>query len=219
MAIPLGVDEVRPAVLTIDVHRGHLDPTCATLPLPAEVCTRVVAANQRFLDAARQHGVPVVHAVTYYRDVAEIASNPFWRAIADTGVTRSNILRHNLAGSPGPELIPELYDPAYDRVVRTKKRYNCFLATDLDFLLRHALGVNTLLLTGVNTNSCVLATAIAASTLDYATIVIRECVDTVDGEVFHEAALRCIEQAFGWVLSGDEALALVRQGARPAAAR
>ena len=215
-SVNLGVDTVRPAVLTIDVHRGHLDPSCATLPLPAETSARVVAANERFLGAARAAGIPVVHVVTYYREVGEIANNPFWRAIADTATTRGNIMRHNLDGMPGTELIPELYDPSYDRVVRTKKRYNCFLATDLDFTLR-SLGVNTLLITGVNTNSCVLATTIAAQTMDYAAIVVTDCVDTVDGPDFHQAALRCIERAFGWVMTPEEALRAVTGGKLPVA--
>lgn len=208
----LGLDEIRPAVLTIDLHRGHLDPSCSTLPLEAGAAARVVEANRRFLDRARAADVPIVHAVTYYRDADEIASNPFWRAIADTAVTRRNVLRHNLDGMPGLELMPGVLDPERDRVVRTKKRYNCFLATDLDFVLRTTLRANTLLITGVNTNSCVLATTIAASTMDYAAIVVSDCVDTCDGDEFHQRALRCIERAFGWVMSSDEALAAVATG-------
>ena len=209
MSVNLGVDEIRPAVVTIDLHRGHLDPTCATLPLPPEASARVVEANRHFLANARAAGVPIVHVVTYYREPAEIASNPFWRAIADTGVTRSNVLRHNLEGMPGLELMPGLYDPSVDRVVRTKKRYNCFLATDLDFVLRSSLRANTLLLTGVNTNSCVLTTTIAAQTMDYAPILVEECVDTCDGPDFHRMAVEIIRRAFGWVMSGDEALRVV----------
>jgi biuret amidohydrolase len=204
----LGVDAIRPAVLTIDLHRGHLDPEVATLPLPAETAARVVAASVDLLRRARAAGLPVVHMVTRYRDGDEIAGNAFWRAIADTGVTRSNVLRHNLEGMPGLELMPGVLDPAHDRVVDTKKRYDCFLATDLAFVLDQ-LGVNTLLIAGVNTNSCVLATTIAASVRDYACIVLRDCVDTVDGHEFHEAALACIERAFGWVMASEDALAAV----------
>jgi biuret amidohydrolase len=203
----LGLDEIRPAVLTIDLHRGHLDPAVATLPLPADVAERVVAANVRFLEQARAAGLPVLHMVTSYRDLGEIVSNPFWRAIADTGVTRSNIKRHNLEDLPGVQLMPGIHSPA-DRVLATKKRYDCFLATDLALVLA-SLGVNTLLVTGVNTNSCVLATAITASTRDFATIVVGDCVDTVDGPDFHREALAMIARAFGWVLTADEALAAV----------
>lgn len=202
-----GVDEIRPAVLTIDLHRGHLDPAVATLPLADDVAVRVVDANVAFLAQARAAGLPVLHMVTSYRDVGEITLNPFWRAIADTGVTRSNILRHNLETLPGVHLMPGVFAEG-DRVLATKKRYDCFLATDLALVLA-ALRVNTLLLTGVNTNSCVLTTAITASTRDFATIVVSDCVDTVDGPRFHRDALAIIERAFGWVLPSGEALAAV----------
>jgi nicotinamidase-related amidase len=52
------------AVVTIDVHRGHLDPAVATMPLAADRATRVVAANGRLVAAARDHGQPVGHVVT-----------------------------------------------------------------------------------------------------------------------------------------------------------
>jgi biuret amidohydrolase len=208
---PFGGVDLRPAVLTIDLHRGHLDPDVATLPLPADVSRRVVQANVRFLGAARAVGLPVVHVVTSYRDGEEISGNAFWRAIADTAATRANVLRHNLEHLPGTRLMPGMFADG-DRVVDTKKRYDCFLHTDLDFILRR-LGVNTVLITGVNTNSCVLATTIAASVRDYACIVVEDCVDTVDGPQFHEAALVCIRRAFGWVLPSGDALRQVA-GAR-----
>ncbi len=199
-----GVDEIRPAVLTIDMHRGHLDPTVATLPLPAAVSARVVQANLALLQGARGAGIPVVHVVTSYRDTEESSSNAFWRSIADTNATRSNVLRHNLDHLPGVQLMPGMYAEG-DRIVDTKKRYDCFLHTDLEFTLRR-LAVNTLLITGVNTNSCVLATTIAASVRDYACIVVEDCVDTVDGPEFHAAALKCIQRAFGWAMPADMAL-------------
>jgi nicotinamidase-related amidase len=106
---------------------------------------------------------------------------------------------------PGVAIIPELYDRQRDFVVDTKKRYDCFLGTDLDLLLR-ARGINTLLITGVNTNSCVLATATAANVRDYAVIVVEDCVDTMDGPELHAAGLACIRTAFGAALSTDELL-------------
>lgn len=195
----------RIAAVTIDLHRGHLDPQVATMPLPADVAARVTKANAEFLREVRRRGLPVVHVVTGYRGVEEITSNPWWAAIADTGVSRANVLRHQLPGSPGLELMPEVYDAAHDLVVTGKKRYDCFLATDLDHVLR-SRSIDTLLLTGVNTNSCVLATTIAASTRDYAPVVVRDCVDTMDPDL-HEAALRVISQAFGWVATAEEVLA------------
>jgi nicotinamidase-related amidase len=210
--IDLGLDEIRPAVVAIDCHRGHLDPEVATMPAPADVAARLVENNKRFFQACREQNIPIVHLVTAYRDVDEIRSNPRWRAMADVpNSTRKNVERHNIIGSPGLEIMPGLYDPARDMLVRTKKRYDCFLATDLDFVLR-THEINTLLLTGINTNSCFLATACAANVRDYAAVVIEDCVDTMDGPELHEAALLCMRTAFSWVMSGKEAIATVKPG-------
>jgi biuret amidohydrolase len=210
----LGVGRIVPAVIGIDLHRGHLDPAVATMPLEVRRATILVEANRRFFSAARQVGVPIVHLVTSYRDVVEIRSNPFWRTRADDpNASRKNVERHNIEGSPGTEIMPGLRDPG-DYVVNTKKRYDCFVATDLDFMLRRH-GVNTLLITGINTSSCVLATAIRANVLDYAPIVIEDCVDTMDGPALHDAALACLRAAFAWVMPSDAVLNAI--GLSPAA--
>ena len=211
--IDLGVDVIRPAVVAIDCHRGHLDPDVATMPAPADIAARLVEANRNFFDQCRAVGVPIAHIVTSYRSVAEIRSNPFWRTRADDpNANRKNVERHNLEGSIGCEIIPGLYDRERDWVVDTKKRYDCFVATDLEFLLRKH-GVNTVFLTGINTNSCVLCTASAANVRDFATVVIEDCVDTMDGAELHDAALACIRAAIGWVMPSEQALALIAPAA------
>ncbi len=202
----LGVDTPKMAVVAIDLHRGHLDMAVATMPTAPDVAERLVASNDRLFRWARGAGVPVVHLVTSYRDEAEIRANPFWRTRAeDPAATRKNVLRHNIAGGPGCTVIPILH-AAEDWVVATKKRYDCFVGTDLNFLLR-THGINTLLITGVNTNSCVLATAAAANVRDFSVVVVEDCVDTMDGPALHEAGLRCIATAFGFVMSTDAVIA------------
>jgi biuret amidohydrolase len=201
-----GVDVIRPAVVAIDLHRGHLDPSVATMPVTPGTEQRIIEANRRFFDQCRAAEIPIIHLVTTYRDATEIRTNPFWRTRADDpNATRKNVERHNLMGLPGCEIIPELYDASSDWVVNTKKRYNCFVATDLEFVLQKH-GINTVLLTGVNTNSCVLSTATSACSRDYAVMVVEDCVDTMDGPDLHKAALMCIQAAFGWVLSSQEVL-------------
>ena len=127
----------------------------------------------------------------------------------DPAASRKNVERHNIEGSPGCTPIASLYDSERDWVVDTKKRYDCFIATDLDFVLRKHK-VNTLFVTGVNTNSCVLCTAATANTLDYLPIVVEDCVGSMDGADRHEAALLCIRTALGFAMPQDavfEALA------------
>jgi len=194
------------AAVSIDMHRGHLDPAVATMPLPAGSCRRVIGATARLFGELRRRAVPVVHVVTTYRDSAEAAANPFWKAIADDpSMRRGANLRHNIAGMPGTQIIPDLFD-ARDLVVDRKKRYDCFYGTDLDFVLRRKLGARTLVLTGINTTSCVQCTAFEAHARDYEVVIASDCVDSMDGEEMHRFALRNMAATVGWVLRGDEIL-------------
>jgi biuret amidohydrolase len=217
MSSIIGVDEIHPAAVAIDMHRGHLDPDVATMPLRPDEAARVVESARLFLNECRGRGIPVVHVLTAYRDAAEIAANPFWRTAADDpGSTRRGVLEHNLIGSPGCNVMEQLLDPA-DITVATKKRYDCFRATDLDFTLR-AHGINTLLIAGVNTNSCVLSTTTAACALDYAALVIEDCVASMDGPVLHDAALACVRAAFGWTVNSADVWKIL-DGTQPSLSR
>ena len=101
----------RPAVVTIDLHRGHLDPEVATLPLPADAAAALVERAVPMLHSFRELEVPVIHVITSYRDRGEILSNPYWRF--QTGIPdspRAAIAEHNLDHLPGLELMPGLWD-------------------------------------------------------------------------------------------------------------
>ena len=197
------------AVVAIDMHRGHLDPAVATLPLAAERCKPVIGRAAELFRELRAIGVPISHVATEYREPEEIAVNPFWRAIHDDPTkARKGILRHNLAGSPGTEIIPELYAEG-DLVVRGKKRYSAFYATDLEFLLRR-LGVDTLILAGINTTTCILCTAFEATNRDFRVVIASDAVDSMDGEEMHRFALRLMAAAVGWPLTNQEILKAFR---------
>jgi nicotinamidase-related amidase len=214
----LGELATRPAVVTIDLHRGHLDPEVATLPLPAERCGPLVERCRTLLDGFRAAGLPVVHVITAYRNREEILSNRYWRFQAHrTGSPREAIAEHNLEDGSGVELMPGLHADG-DAIVSTKKRYDCFLGTDLEQVLR-AGGHDSILVLGVNTNSCVLATSIAASVNDYAVFVIEDGVDSMLGRELHISALEVIEASFGWVIDGASALDALRARSNPLPAR
>ena len=205
--IPL--DPRRTAVVAIDMHRGHLDPSIATLPLAAERCGPVIARAVALFRELRVIGVPIVHVVTENRDAGEIAANPFWKAIHDDATkARKGILKHNLAGSPGTQIIPDLWADG-DYRVGGKKRYNCFYATDLEFLLRR-LAAETLIIAGINTTTCVLNTAFEATNRDFRVAIAEEAVDSMDGEEMHRFALRLMSAAVGWVLSNEQILKALR---------
>jgi nicotinamidase-related amidase len=102
-----------------------------------------------------------------------------------------------------------------DVVIATKKRYDCFVATDLEFVLR-AGGHDSVLLIGVNTNSCVIATGIAASVRDFATFFVDEGVATMMGPDLDAAGRMLFEGSFGWTIAAEETLEALE--ARQAAA-
>jgi nicotinamidase-related amidase len=195
------------ALVAIDMHRGHLDPAVATLPLPAERCAPLIARARTLFAALRGGGVPIVHVVTKYRDSEETLANPFWRAIADDpSKNRSGNRRHNVAGMPGVEVIPDLLDRT-DFIVDTKKRYSSFLHTDLHFLLSRRLKADTVILAGVNTTSCVMCACFEATNLDYRVVIASDACDTVDGPEAHDFALKLMSNITGWPMSNSEILA------------
>jgi biuret amidohydrolase len=204
-----------PAIVTIDLHRGHLDPEVATLPLPADRSQALVERCRRFLDAARALEVPIIHVITAYRDRPEILSNPFWAFQAEReGSTRANIAEHNLEGLPGLEMMPGLVGDG-DVLVTTKKRYDCFVGTDLEFVLRSG-GHDALIVLGVNTNSCVLATSVAASVRDFAVFILDEGVDSMMGPELDACARQVLDASFGWLIGAEDtlkALGATRAGA------
>jgi nicotinamidase-related amidase len=194
------------AVVAIDMHRGHLDPAVATLPLSAERCPGVIARARALFSSLRALGVPVVHVVTMYRDPQEALANPFWNAIADDpSKKRSGNKRHNVVGMPGTEIIPDLLEPA-DLIVDTKKRYSSFLDTDLDFLLTRRLKADTVILAGVNTTSCVFCASFEATNRDYRVVIAADACDSMDGPEAHDFALKLMANMTGWVMTNDEIL-------------
>jgi nicotinamidase-related amidase len=208
------LDPKSTALVAIDMHRGHLDPAVATLPLAAERCGPLIARARALFTALRSIGVPVVHVVTKYRDPQETLANPFWSAIAnDPTKNRSGNRRHNIVGMPGTEVVPELWEPT-DLLVDTKKRYSSFLHTDLHFLLSRRLKSDTVILAGVNTTSCVLCASFEATNLDYRVIVASDACDTMDGPEAHDFALRMIANITGWPMINAQILAAL--GASPA---
>lgn len=196
------------AVLTVDLHHGHLNPDIATLPVPAEKAAAVVEHAASLTAAAREAEVPVLHVTSAYRTPEEILSCPKWRPDdADSGNLRDDagIGDHNPAGSKLTEVMPDIRDDDYDIFIHPKKRYSPFLHTDLEFVLDQH-GVERLYVAGVNTNSCVLCTCFEATNRDYEVAVVEECVNSMDGDELHEWALRNIEHVLGSVLSLESAV-------------
>jgi nicotinamidase-related amidase len=64
----LQIDPKKTAVVTVDMHRGHLDPVEATLPAPFEESKRVCQHSHDLLTFARAKGIPVIHVIAVFRE-------------------------------------------------------------------------------------------------------------------------------------------------------
>ncbi len=227
----LSLDPAETAIVTIDMHRGHLDPAVATMPTSPEDAKRVIANARELLSFARSQGIPVIHVKLVFRKIPGLGSegmtSPFWRALHDltraedrlTPNRRSTVEGHNLQGSPGTELIPELFDPR-DYVIDNKKRLDCFYGTDLLRLLQ-TLGAKNVCLMGINTNTCVLNTAFTAFNYDFRVVVLSECVASMYGDDLHVLGLQNVARCIGWVISNEqfrERVSAAEQSKREAAA-
>jgi nicotinamidase-related amidase len=139
-------------------------------PPGEQVAARLVPA----VEAARAHGIPVIHVRLAYRPGLVDAHPPggdYTRAFED--------------GQPGAAVHPSLW--ADGDLVIDNKRASAFKGSGLDVILS-SLGADHLVLTGIGTGGVVLATTIEAADLDYRVTVPSDgCDDPRPG--LHQALL------------------------------
>jgi biuret amidohydrolase len=192
------LDATKTAVVSIDMHRGHLDdsPQC---PCPAPRAREIVKPIDTFHDRARALGVPIIHVRSVLRrggedDIRGISSA--WRRTFPLHVGEiPNSPAHAIEGSPWTEFVTRV-EPN-DLIVETKKRLSAFYPTDLDFLLRN-MRIETVVLNGGFTDCCILNTAFDAGNHNYRVIVARDLVRGTDDHLEH-AALAIVSLHLGLV--------------------
>jgi nicotinamidase-related amidase len=206
----LEIDPRRTAVLTVDMQREYLDLEVGSSPVAGDEADRVLQHARQLLDFVRAEGLPVVHVYVSRRPVEldRGLSGPKPAAsrrhrVSQNVQTEVRDLPDRLAGSPQAEVPAQLLHPN-DLHVTTKKSLDGFLDTDLDLLLRRVLQVDTLVLTGINTDTCVYSTTFAASNRGYAPIVISDCVASMRGKDAHWMALELMSRSIAWVLTVEQ---------------
>ncbi len=189
------IDRERTAVLVIDMQRDFLDPGA---PIATPGGLDLIPRINRLTARARELGMPVIFTQEMHRPDK-----------SDFGIELEFEPPHCLEGTPGMELAESLEVAPGDYRVTGKRRYDAFLGTDLETLLRN-LRVENLVVAGVCTDICVASTVQHARNLDFRCIIPRECVAGTTPER-HEAALLCLGHVFGYVVAlEDVEAALVR---------
>lgn len=208
------LDPATTAVISIDMHRGHLDdsPEC---PCPAPRARDVVAPIDAFHDQVRALGGRIVHVKSTLRPdgVDDIRGIPSaWRRTFPLHVGPiPNADAHAIEGSPWTEWVTRV-EPG-DMRVENKRRLSAFYPTDLDFLLRNQR-ITTVVLDGGFTDCCVLNTAFDANNHNYRVIVLRDLVRGTDPQL-EAAALTMVSLHLGLVMESQDLLTQWRGTSRP----
>ena len=188
----------RPALLMIDFCQGYFDPACDLYSGVEDA----LASALRVRAAARGAGIPVILTNVVYHPTA-IDGGRFYEKAAP--------LRHFLAGNPMGAW-PAGLVPEPDELVISKQYPSAFFGTSLASTLT-ALGVDSVLLTGLTTSGCVRASCVDAMSHGFRTAVIADaCGDRHAAP--HDANLFDMNAKYADVVREDEAVAFL-QGLKP----
>jgi nicotinamidase-related amidase len=191
--------ELRPADIDAlaQLHR-HPPPSCVIRDGYQDLVTRVAEVAT----AALAQRVPTVFVRTAY-DPASSYRPPLFIAAPD----RRDYACH--PGTWGADLVDPIKRLASDRSAEVveKRTYDAFFQTELRGFLR-SHHIDTLYVAGVETNVCVLCTALSALTNGFATVILEDCVAT-SLPALHEPALQIIEVAKGQRMPHQDFLALL----------
>jgi nicotinamidase-related amidase len=203
--LPSGFEEFfdgsRTAIVSIDMHRGHLEDS-ADCPCPAPRAREIVEPINEFHRRARSLGIPVIHVRSVLRrNRADEGISSTWRLTFPLYIGEiRNVDEFQVEGTRWTEFVTDV-EPD-DAIVQTKKRLSAFYPTDLDFLLRN-LGARAVIFNGGFTDCCVLNSAFEGSNLGYRIVVVQDLVRGTNEEM-EEAALKMISLHCGVVVdSGD----------------
>jgi ureidoacrylate peracid hydrolase len=178
------------ALLVIDMQNGFCKPggslPRAGLTLPG--VGAAVAQTAAMLAAVREAGGPVIYTRHVFRpgqvDRPARLNSAFPRVPAPL-----------VRGSWDADVVPALAPRDRD-VVIDKNRYDAFLYTDLELVLR-ALAVNRLIVAGVVTHACVESTVRSAVQRDFDVHVAADCV--AGPGPFHDHSLAVLAASFARV--------------------
>ena len=196
------IDPRRTALLVIDVQKEYFKKGGPAY-LPA--ARNVLGNIQKLIEAARGAKALIVYAQHMNRADGSDAGR-----MAD--FSDPNGAASFVEGSPEVELVDEL-SPRPGEVVFRKRRYSCFLNTELECVL-HTRDVDTIVIAGYMTSFCCETTARDAHGRDYRVLFVRDANEGPDlagpdGKVINHAmvlknTLTALGNGIAEIVSSDE---------------
>ena len=156
---------MRPAIIVVDMIKdtfseGDKNPV-------ARFAGEMIPRINHLTDVARKRDIPVIFSTDSF--------------LPGDFIFGGRLKEHSLRGTEGAEVTGDLIQSEKDIYV-PKRRFSAFFKTDIDQTLR-LYGVDTVVLTGINSHWCVLSTAMDALSHDFRTYIIEDCCASFSLEV------------------------------------
>ncbi len=164
------------ALLIIDMQN---DFVLEGAPLRVAQARSVVPKIYGVLTEFRKKRLPVFHILRVHR-----------RDGSDVEINRRGLFRKHpfaVEGTHGAAVIEEL-TPLPGEYVIPKIRMSAFIATELDLMLRN-IGVEELIVTGIQTPNCIRTTVFDAIAYNYPVVLVEDAVGAQSDEI-HGANLK-----------------------------
>jgi nicotinamidase-related amidase len=174
-----------PPAKNLDLHGNAPDSASAVL-LMVDVINDMEYEGG---DSLLKQALPMAERLAALKRRAKAAGLPAVYANDNFGRWQSDfasLVRHCTQDEVRGREVARVLTPEDDDYFVLKPKHSAFFATPLETLLSY-LGVNTLILTGLTTDSCVLFTATDAFLRDYHLIVVEDCVTAIEPEWHREA--------------------------------
>ena len=182
------------ALLVVDMQNDFVHPEGA---FPIRRIEPVLVNLARLIARFREMDRPVL----FTRHVSDPGTNPI-ELLVFPGMARGGLRK----GTWGWEIHGSL-SPRPGEAVLDKRRFDAFLGTDLEALLR-AAAVEDLLIGGCQTQICVDTTGRAASCRDFRVTLLSDACATRLPHL-HLPALEAFHRAFGQALPTERALGIL----------
>ena len=164
---------MRPAIVVVDMLKDAFKRR--DLPATQEYL-KILPKIKELLEKARKLGIPIIFACDSFLENDFIFKGKH---------------SYSIRGTEGAEVVEDLRPGKEDQIL-LKRRFSAFFKTDLDQTLR-LLGVDTVVITGINTHVCVYATAMDSVCNDFYAIVLEDCSASRDREV-HQGCIEVLRQ-------------------------
>jgi len=148
---------MRPAIIVVDMLKDNFKDSPRN-PYYQEG-KEIIPNLRKLLEEGRKRGFPIVFACDSF--------------LEGDFIFKGRMKVHAVRGTKGAEVIDDLGPEPTDMIL-PKRRFSAFFKTDLDQTLR-TLGIDTIVVSGMTMEVCVLMTAFEGLCQDFSVIILEDC--------------------------------------------